>query len=231
MANPARELHTLFSGWRAAHEADGGGAFANALHIQEASGAAEMRQAYALLTSIELLLRRMQAKGSEVGVFIRQLDGWSRVPLLIDAGWKSNAHADHLINETRLDQIETLALYLDGKVHSFDDADRSSLSEIVIQAHEALIADESLSPQLREYLHHLLAEIRTALDDERVGRAFDFAEACRRLWVAIRAASAESDDEDKRNRWKKIGDAILIGTASSAVVEAASAAVRFAIGS
>lgn len=231
MANPARELHALFTRWLEAHEATGRGNFADALSIREPSGAAELREAYALLSSIDLLLHRMQAKGSDVAVFIRQLDGWARVPLLIESGWKTNAHPDHLISATRLEQIETLALYLDGKVHSFDGADRASLAQIVAQAHEELVADESLSPQLREYLHHLLAEIRTALDDERIGRSFDFAEACRRLWVAMRAASADSTDEDQRRRWRRIGDAILIGSVSSGAVEAASAAVRFAIGS
>jgi hypothetical protein len=232
MGNPARELHKIFAHWRELVPEKNASGIAAHVKIRQEAGAEEMLRVYALLADMDSILRRLALQGAPVAVLRRQLHEWSRVPLALDATWNtSTGNRENFMPQTTLDQIETFALYLDGKVLEFDEPMTSALRSLVDEAGKLLLEDETLPPQLREYLHYLLQEIRIALDDEEIGRAFDFAEATRRLWVAMQAAAGTSKDEDQRKSWGKLADAIIVGTVSSGLVEAGRATIQLMIGS
>lgn len=196
------------------------------LRPNHADGIAEIRYAFALLATIDEVLRRFAAQGRPVDVFRKQLDGWARVPLSISAGWTSNVQPDHLISEVTLQQIESLSAFLDGKVLVLEDAQRLNLRDLIDQA-DRLLTAEDLDPLLQGYLRRLIAAIRYALDDEAAGRAFNFAEAVERLWVAFNAA-AERASQERKAGWRDLVRQITIGVTAGGVVEGASIALQIA---
>lgn len=191
--------------------------------VPEAQGIVEIRQAYALLSAIDGVLRRLSAEGKNVAVFKKQLDGWSRVPLSLEVGWNGAIAADHVIRETILEQIESFAAYLEGKVLILEDAHDQNLRDLIDRA-DALLTHEDLDPALQFYIRRLISEIRFALDDEDAGAAFDFSEAVQRLWVAFNAAAEKAPAEDKP-KWRALVEQIFVGVVSGGSVEAASIVV------
>jgi hypothetical protein len=225
MGNAGHELHALYAEWRD-RMPDGNTSALMSVDVREDRGVEEVMRAYALLTEIDRTLARLQANGANVGVFQRQLHGWARIPLMIEVGWTTATSKAKIFPRAVLEQIETFALYLDGKVHVFSTSELTSLGHLVDQAREALVADDTLPAELVQYIHQLLQEIRVALNNEEIGRTFDFAEATRRLWVSLRAASGASEGDEQKSRWRKLADAIAVGTVSSAVIESGTALIR-----
>lgn len=231
MSNPARELHTILLAWFEMLPADRSVPILSMVRIRDDDVADDMIRVYRLLGDIDQIIRRLELRGAPVDVFRRQLRGWARVPLAVDSTWNTtNGTRDAFIPPAILDQIETFALYLDGKVLTFSAEMQESLAGLVGSAHDVLTEDDSLSPQLREYLHYLLQEISNALADEKVGRSFDFADATRRLWVAFEAAAGSADTAERRQKWKDLAQAIIVGVTSTGIVEAGAAAITLALG-
>lgn len=229
MSNPAEELHALYASWRARIESKPSTSMATHLKPKEAVGITEILHAYALLSTIDRILRRLEAEGSRVAVFRKQLHGWARVPLSLDAGWGAAVHPDHLIHENTLDQIGALSSYLDGKVLTFNDELAPSLRTLVDRA-DSLLTDESgLGRPLHAYIRRLIAEIRYALDDEAAGRAFDFTDAAERLWVAFNAAAERAPDA-KKSAWRELVQQVMVGFVSGGAVEAAKIGLQLTTG-
>lgn len=230
MSNPGVELHALYTDWRARIEAHPGvNSMAAILKPNEDVGIAEIRQAYALLHAIDVVLRRFEYEQKNVNVFRLQLDDWSRVPLSLNAGWTSAVSPDHLIPHYMLQQVESFGHYLEGRVVTLDAGRIDGLSQLVDRANQ-LLTDADLDPLLKGYLRKLLFEIRLSLDDDEAGRGFDYTEAVQRLWVAFEAAAARSSEDD-RPRWKKLADEVLVGFTSNGALEALMTGLRAITGS
>ncbi|CAH0263916.1 hypothetical protein SRABI76_03561 [Microbacterium oxydans] len=152
---------------------------------------------------------------------------WMRIPLGLNGAWSQGVPRDQAIPPDWVDQIESLALYLDGKVYEFGGELLDSLQAIVDSAVDLLAADESLPIDLRRYIHDLLMSIRTALSHERVGLTFDFANAVRQLYVAF--AAAELRSEKKSDFWSALGRRIVFDGASHAAVSGLTALATIAI--
>ena len=224
MSNPAAELHALYASWRTKIEqSKNPGSMATFLGTNTQQGIAKIRQAYALLHTIEGVLRRLSAEGRNVTVFQKQLDGWARVPLSLSAGWTSSVQPDHLVSEALLEQIEGFGAYLEGKVLVLSDEHHSNLRSLIDRA-DALLTAEGFDPALQHYLRRLIAEIRFALDDEAAGAAFDYSEAVQQLWVAFNAA-AEQAPEDQKSNWRDLVQQVVIGLVSGGTIEGASIVV------
>lgn len=224
MSNPAYELHSLYAAWRErVTETQNNRPMTWFLKPQSPEGIAEIRRAYALLSTIDGILRRLSFDGKSVKVFAKQLDGWARVPLSLEQGWGSAIAPDHMVTEAVLDQLESFGAYLEGKVLVLEPAHEGNLRSVITRA-DALLDEGDLDPRLRQYLRKLLFEIRLALDDEQAGAAFDFAEAVQRLWVAFEAAAAKAPEE-QRITWLQLAQQIFVGLVSGGAVEAATVAV------
>ncbi len=222
MTNPAFELHALYASWRGRVTNPGAHSMASIL-VPEGQGIVEIRRAYALLSSIDGVLRRLSAEGKNVNVFRKQLDGWARVPLSLETGWGTAISPDHVIGETVLEQIESFAAYLEGKVLMLGDAHDQNLRDLIDRA-DGLLTHEGLDPALQFYIRRLISEIRFALDDDDAGKAFDFSEAVQRLWVAFNAAAEKAPAEDKP-KWRALVEQIFVGVVSGGSVEAANIVV------
>lgn len=200
------------------------------LHPHDEGGIAEFRRAYRLITATDDLLRRFEADGRNVAVFRRQFDGWSRVPLMLDAVWNQATIGQNIVGQPILDQLEGFDAYLEGKVLTISDDRMPSLRALVAEANAALAEDDELPPQLVWYLKRLLSEIQLALDDEQFGSSFDFTEAVQRLWVTLNAAAEQSKSEARKGRWRNLVDQVIIGSVSSGAIEAAKAGIAITTG-
>jgi hypothetical protein len=220
MSNPGLELHDLYASWRDRIEGSKSAqTMKRHLRVDTSAGMREIRHAFALLTTVDEILRRFELDGRRFEPYRKQLDGWARVPMSVQAGWNSGVVTDHLITETTLDQIQSFGAYLEGKVLELEPSHDSNLRSLIAQA-DALLDEDDFDPALRQYLRRLISAIRYALDDEQAGKGFDFTAAVEQLWVALNAA-AERAPESQRPRWRKLVEQISVGIAIAAPVEAA----------
>lgn len=220
MSNPALELHDLYASWR--ERIEGSRSSQNMkshLKVATSEGMVEIRHAFALLTTVDEILRRFELDGRRFQPYRKQLDHWARVPLSVQAGWTSGVVPDHLITDTTLDQIQSFGAYLEGKVLELAPAQDDNLRSLIDQA-DSLLNDDSFDPALKTYLRRLIAAIRYALDNEQAGRAFDFTAAVEQLWVALNAAAERAPERD-RSKWRSLVEQVFVGIAAAAPVEAA----------
>ena len=228
MTNPARELHILFESWRSRIADTGTMSLSSVIKVTTETGLDEVMLSWRLLARIRDIIDHMTARGLTVGIFARQFAGWARVPLSLPGGWNASIGKDHLVNQATLDELEAFALYLDHHVVVFDDGKAESLRTLIERVRALLVEDEGLEEALRAYLHDLTQEIRNALDDENIGKSFDFAAASARLWVAFGAAENDSSGNNKA-RWRAFRDQVVIGISSQGVIEGVKIAAMLAI--
>jgi hypothetical protein len=116
-------------------------------------------------------------------------------------GWTAGQTAENVFPQGPLDHLDTLADWFEDRRPPITSGQRQLLEDVLTEAQSVLDADESLSAALRQYIGRLLREVRTALDDERLGERYDFAQAAQRLWVTFLAASSVSTDDAQKTRW------------------------------
>jgi len=228
MSNPARELHLLLSDWRARFPPKAS-TFMNVVDVRAEAGAAEMLRVYRLLARIDDVLRQLEADGYDVQLFRRHIPAWIRIPLGVRGGWSTSAPVDMVLPRDLLDQIEALALYLDGKVYEFDVSRHDDLRTLLRDVRHALEEDVELPLPLKLYIHRLLSEIQQALDNTAIGEAFDFADAIRRLWIALGSAENSTTDDRAKSKWRRFAERILFDSAAQAMVTGGQAAITLAI--
>lgn len=219
MSNPGLELHAIYSSWRMTIEQAPGKSMRDHLAIGTSEGVAQVRRAFALLNTMDELLRWFELQNMRTSPYRRQFDGWARVPLSVGSGWNSGVVPDHLITTSMLEEIESFGAYLEGKVLVMAPDQQESLRAVIDRA-DALLTSQELDPRLASYLRRLIAAIRYALDDEVAGRVFDFSTAIQNLWVAFNAA-AERAPEPAKSGWRNLAEQIMVGVASAGVVEGA----------
>lgn len=215
MSNPARELHEIFRAWRGLIAPNGSVPARVFSPTPGSEHTDSLQHAYRLITRLRTVLTGLESQGHEgLGLFNRQIDEWSKVP--VSMGATTAIRPGVLISDTLLQQIEGFALFLDGKVPVIALEHQERLSEVVARARTLVEDDDELDINLRRYIHTLLAEIDLALSNDRVGKSFDFAEAAMRLRTAFGAAATESPDNGAR--WRNLLASIGINTAASALV-------------
>lgn len=216
MSNPALVLHDIYSEWRE-ELTDQRSSLAAMMSLDTIDGARQIAVAAEALNRIHAILHS-PAFGAKykVAVFQRQYPEWWKPLVCYNSGWQTVIDADTFISPAHLDEIETFAAFLDGKVYELQPEASRALIEIVAEARRALIADIALSDPLRQYIHLLIQKIQNALDDETVGLNFDYAEAVAGLRTAFQAAASEGTDQS--SVWDKLRYDILPNGAVNALI-------------
>lgn len=227
MSNPARELHTLYTAWRARVD-EVKGSLENALQ-PFGEGASQMIVAMSLLTRIDTTLTRFELDGLKVDLYRRQQPGWASGVMSYAAGWKVNLTGEHVFTQAKLDEIEGFANYLDGKVLEYSDLQASELLHIVGRAQKALAEDTELDSLLSLYIHRLLQQIVEALTDQNFGIKFDVEAAAEELSVAFRAAEASSSKE-RASVWRELWTNMVGGAGGGLIGQGVTNAIRMITG-
>lgn len=228
MSNPARELHEVYSEWRAKADASST-SMIDLIDPRTAAGAHEILRAARLLARIDEIIVGYTMDGrDDVAVYRRQFPEWLEGMLALRAGWTTIVSAESIATQETMDQIAGFANFLDGKVYEFSDDDLDSLRGILEKARDVLATDVGLEPTVRSYLHRLLQEIQYALDDEAIGASVDFTAAAQRLWVAFRAAEQVSTENS--SLWSALAQSFVVNEVTSAAIEGGRLAIMMAPG-
>lgn len=215
MSNPARDLLEIYTEWRTRvqEKAQKGVQVSMDVVVDPASSAGrfEIINLARSLAQLEGLLAQLERAGVKVGGFRRQSPDWWSGLVTPGFAWSSAINADMIMDEQHMTEIEVCADFLDGHVMSLELTEpvASGLRDWIGRAWEILNEDNDLTDELQVYIRRLLSEIQTALDDERFGAGFDYADAFMRLKVAFKAAASE--DTAKSGAWQ----ALWTGFASS----------------
>lgn len=221
MDNPARVLHTRLSAWREKAAKRDRATMRAIVDPSKTSGMLELTSAVSALLAIRDLLSDFSLNsGYSVEVFQRQYPGWWAPVLALRSGWNSTLQPDDVVTRAELDEIEGFANFLDGKLWLLNAASERSLRNVIDQAQKLIEVDETLSPELRTYIHRLVRVVRDALDDEAVGETFKFDDAIQRLFVAFKAAEAEHTPSS--SVWRELWTQFVPATLGAALVEAGS---------
>lgn len=181
--------------------------------------------AAALLRRVEDTFEVLRREGHRVGVYQRQSKNWlSPLTGRATSGWTVGTSATQIISTEHLDQLESAASFLDGKVREIGNPGKESLRDVMRRARELLEEDKSLPPYLVLYIHRLLQEIVHALDDDVIGLQFDFGDATTQLAVALGAASSASTT--KMSAWTDLLRDMTTGVGAGLAVEGIVGAVQ-----
>jgi hypothetical protein len=198
MSNPARRLFEIYSTW-----ADSYSPQRQAIDVRrlnDPKGIAKQMEAFRLLISIEYALDYLGRKNASVEVYRAQFPEWVKMAIHAPNNWTSGSSAQTGFPAGPMSHLNTFATLLDFDQPGLQPEPEAKLRNVIQEVMDLLIADESLSPHLREYVFKLVNEIRTALDDESISGSFDFAEGAHRLWVAVFAAAGQS--KNMRIKWR-----------------------------
>jgi hypothetical protein len=223
MSNPAWQLHSMYGDLL--ERVDNQNSLDSLLQLDSPEGHEWWMAAAGLLSRIEHLLDILGRERHRVGVYQRQSRNWLS-PLTGRAAntWTQAVESFQVISDDHLDQIEAVASFLDGKVREMSDPVKETLRGVVLRARLLLEEDNSLQPYLRIYIHRLIQEISTALDDDSVGMHFDFGDATTRLAVGLGAASEQSSSQN--SGWKDILRDMTVGFSSGMLLEGATQTIR-----
>lgn len=229
MANPARELHVLYSDWISRMAPDSTGApraMNSVIRPTSVAGAEEIIHAGRLLARISELLDQLERKGHNVGLYRRQLPDWTLGMIGYHGGWGSPMKARNVMHEEHMDEIEGFANFLDGKVPVLTQDGEVRLRDVTRQARDLLEQDDSLDPRIKLYIYSLLDEIQRGLDESKLSGSFDFAASMERLWVAMRAA--EGSSKKASALWRDLWVSFATGLVSGGLIESGQALIAIA---
>lgn len=231
MSNPPRELHEIYTDWRArVMKAAGGQPKRNLEWILQANtpaGQAEIARVGMCLSQISFVLERLRARGLKVGTFKRMSLDWWRGLTTPTTAWNTAVSSpDVIIDKQHLDEIEAVADFLDGHVDTFDVTDEQvhGLRELLVHVESLTLGDLELSDELRRYILKLIAEIRAALDDEQQGVGFDYADAVMRLKISAKAAASE--ETSMRRKWTDLLSTVVTQTTVGVLVHGSAVAIK-----
>jgi hypothetical protein len=230
MSNPAADLHSLFLQWRTNLE-DGRSSIHTSRGLNDDIGLADQRRGMGYLLGTVDGMERLDDQGLPVRVYRKYVAVWTQMLMAYPHSWTNNIGQDEAFPPNAMDHLETLSgWFAVSGPRLREDAD-GELRSITSQARELLHDDTSLSSELRLYLVRLLAEIDSALDDETIGSSFDFSVAAERLWVALFAASAQSEKPEKKSQWSNLAQHIWAPTAVGLISALPGAVTSLAAGS
>lgn len=217
MNNPARILHAIYSDWRLRLD-ESVATMASVVDPNTPEGARVLVQTAKALVRIDEILATYELSGRyQVQLYRRQYPEWWKGLLSYQAGWAQTMTAEHILSSAHMDEIESFANFLDGKVWELEDLGTASLRSIIADARNALKIDDQLSQELRLYIHRLLQQVEVAMDDDAVGAAFDYEDAVMRLFVAFKAA--EGEQTAATGAWGNLRTSILPAGGVATVIE------------
>lgn len=217
MSNPAADLYDLFIKW---HDSGGGSAYRQR-SIESTEGLEESMLAAQLLEEVERQLNFLHRQGKRVDAYLGAVDAWRRTVFHAPRSWQ---HDDVYLE--RIDMLEGLIPLLQDIAAKADELDLNQVREH-LDAVEELITDAGdIGTDLQRYISKTLLHLRSLLDEEQAGLAFETGDALSRLAVLLDAAAWRCQD-DRRARFAKASEffrnPFVVGT-SAAIVSTTSAA-------
>ncbi|MDR6572333.1 hypothetical protein J2X60_000969 [Curtobacterium sp. 320] len=213
--NPATLLLEIFEQWDSDIQSVMGMSQARGWNDEPQRATAVHARAWTCLGEVSRTITGLQGLGLDVSASLAYLPRWGAMAAGVGVGWGNVNGRDIAFPPDAMAQLRMLATLIEVAGGQAAPANRDLLGEVVEEAMRLLQEDETITGELRAYLVKLVREIRTALEDDRIGTAFDFADASERLWVAMHAASAQSAKEP--SAWKA-GAAKLLPPAISGVL-------------
>lgn len=216
MTNPARHLHTIFTGWFDAH----GNTQEVARALSKGNEAPEVTAttiaAMNCLVEIDRRLPVLEAEGRRVTTYRRMLPTWTHAVMMYPEGFGVVAS----ISDHALDTLDHLAEILELTTPTIRTGSPERVTDLLDRVTAMLGTDESLPAELRRYLFRLVQETRTALVEYQTLGAFDLNESLMRLWTAVNAAAEVSTDEGAKEGWRGIVRDYAIGTVAGLTANA-----------
>lgn len=200
MSNPARRLLEIYVQWGSKYSTGVQALEARGLHQKNPEAMALQMESFRLLISIEHALEYLGSKNASIDVYRAQFPEWVKMAINAPNTWTGGTSTEQGFPSAPMSHLNTFATLLDFDRPGLQPEPEAKLRDVVHAVMELLIADESLTPHLREYVFKLANEIRTALDDEAISGSFDFVDSAERLWVAMYAAAGQS--RTMRTKWK-----------------------------
>lgn len=198
--NPAWQLHQIFSDWMKKAGVPGA-----ARQIQNRAGIDRHVEAMECLVAIQRHLDEMDAAGLPTQRHRRAFPRWVYAVLSYPVGWQNGTNAHVIKQQPDLDGLEDLAEKLGQQLLTRDT--RAQLAGSLDEVDELLAEATELPPGLSEYARRLMLHVRRCIEDyEKFGR-FQLHAAVEQLWITLRAAETEANDEH-RFRFRKMSDKV-----------------------
>lgn len=219
--NPAQSLYdfliTAKEGVRS-----GNGAASTARALDTENGMEEQLQAAIDLAAVKAGIDQLEIDGYPVATYRKYIRLWSDMVFSYPEGWMSGIDPDAAYPVAILDHLHTLVGWFSAARRTPSEQGQRELRSFLGDVQQLLDEDQTISPQLHQYLSQLIGEMLNALDDEQLLGRFDFNDAGRRLWTALFAASAQSEDPEKKTLWADLGNKLWWPTAAGVLGSAPS---------
>lgn len=212
MANPARELLSIFKEIREFGPADGASVRQMSNMASDKVKALYLRDTAEILDGTVRCIKQLEAQGRRVQKFEAMVPRWTFGVFSYPNGW-SQGDVQPLYNEHSMDLLEILADLVDDQLILKEPGFVANLSDLLDEAEQLLKEDDSVSYPLRSYLLQLFLETREALRDEDLN-IFDLQEAWKRLYAAFNGAAGQSSE---RSKWDQFLTKFVWPAAAGAV--------------
>lgn len=225
MVNPAHELLDIFHDW----STHGGSTNQVRRGVGDANegGLATHVRAMALIGRIELEIDRLEQDGRRVTRFRDALPDWIRAVLIYRTNsWTAATPAGNDFPELAMATLDMLADTLDHHAsESLDPVAVANLRALLDEVVEAAKSDDSLSERLRTHIIRAARHLQTCVDEFDVMGSSRTMEALDALWVAAKAAEAESS---RKGFWAKFAERFFYPTAAGLLANGPSLALQIA---
>lgn len=227
MANPARELADLLTGWRVVPRGQTTYGSRSADAPDDLGFWRTQIRAVELLTLVSNVLRSASASGRQVGHYERAEPLWCRAVFAPDTSWNQPASSDTAhANSSTIDILYGLADYIDvtaGEV-VVDSASQHVVAE-ALEEITSLLSGLSLDPVEKRYVFELIMSIRSVLDESAALGSVDI---LRRIHELVGYLTKLSQDLEADTSTASIGQRLR--AAASRVVPYARFGTGFALG-
>lgn len=160
-----------------------------------------------LLDAVERSIDELESRGRRVRVFRESLTVLTMIIVAYPHSWTAGVKPGSIVPQVQLDHLETLGELIESNLVVADPSQLALLQEVVNDARDLLVEDDSIDPKLRQYLVELVRELQNALTDSTVEGAFDFRKAAERLWVAMQGAGGSSTK--KASSWRAKAEKLI----------------------
>lgn len=229
MQNPAEALHRIFERWQQSNPGKAV-SLGELTNLEAPDGANDLVEVFYLLRLIKGHIERLErTHGHHLKIYRKGYLQWVQIAAGYSQGWQAPASGLKLVPETSLDTLQTLALYLDGKVFEPPPEMFSSLPDTLRQARDLITSDPDLDRTLARYLLELIRRAEEALEESKMTETFDFETALIQLYTGLESAGLHTS-EGNRNRFFEMAKAVLGFVVTTATQAAINAGTTYAMG-
>ncbi|MCY1696454.1 hypothetical protein [Curtobacterium sp. SL109] len=219
--NPAQSLYDYLLSIKE-RVAPGNVSVGKARGLATSGGMHQQMRAVIDLVAIREGINELEAAGLPVATYRKYEQGWAKMVMSFPEGWGQNVDAEATYPMSTLDHLHTLAGWFATTRPLPSKRSQGELKAFLLDVQKLLEADDSISGELKAYLNRLIREMQNALDDAVLLKRFDFDEAGRRLWTGLFAASAQTQDEEKKSAWTDLANKLWWPTAAGVLGSAPS---------